>query len=214
MKQININDIWCAIVISLVGGMLGFEYGHHGFIAAVMTLCGLWIFGDCLKICQWCSNGQEPLAFLSSSGPQCPQLPVYWYAAAVIFQVAGLALQLIFGFTLCSGLVLWSFYVGASGVLHLKYYSGAVEDNALTLIPEIFLSLVILSMVMSAPLTEKGYMGVGVFGALFLLEVAAIAGAAIGWLFLRFTGVTADVEDEVRKLTWTPSDTKQSPSSV
>lgn len=205
MKQLNPNDVWCALVITLVGIFPFVHWGHEGVVASVGVICAWWIFSDVVKIWQWCSNGQEPKPFMSSAGSaQCPELPIYWYFGSAIVQSAGLILQLIFGCTLSAGLLLVGFFLGSSSVLHIKYYSGTTEDNAITMIPEIFMSLLIGSMVLTAPLESSSYMGVGRFGALFLLELAALGGAVLAHFVLRAFGVIAETEPDEKKVLWVP----------
>jgi len=210
MKQLNPNDVWCALVITLVGIFTFVHWGHEGVVASVAILSGWWIFTDAVKIWQWCSNGQEPKCFMSSAGSaQCPELSIYWYFGSALLQTIGVTMQLILGFTLCSGLILVGFYLGCSSVLHLKYYSSTTEDNALTMIPEIFMTLLIGGMVLTAPLDNPGYMGVGRFGALFLMELAAVTGAVIAYFELRALGVVAETEQDEKKVLWVPPNKEQ-----
>ncbi|CAJ1410076.1 unnamed protein product [Effrenium voratum] len=118
-----------------------------------------------------------------------PKLPWQWFATSLTLQCAGLAAQLLAGWTVLAGCILFAYYAGFEMMCHLFYYSGSVTVNSSTALPSLSMAGLILCFVMSGNGISYGYMELGRWGGVFWVLVSGVAGFFLAKGFLVYLGV-------------------------
>eukprot|EP00440_Ansanella_granifera_P051505 gb/GFBE01055839.1/.p1 GENE.gb/GFBE01055839.1/~~gb/GFBE01055839.1/.p1 ORF type:complete len:213 (+),score=42.07 gb/GFBE01055839.1/:1-639(+) len=186
-----IIDLIITTAIATAGLTAFFCDGHSGLILTMSAVSGVWMISDLLKLYA-AYKGKEPEVLqISLSQPVRPKLPVQWFALSLILQSAGLLMQLVVGFTVIAGMCM-AVFIGCEIVLHLWYYSRSVAENAITLLPTLAFSGVVLAFVLTGEAQGYGYIGLGRWGGIFWVLVAAFAGMVFGKFFLDWYGVYAE----------------------
>ncbi|CAK9039901.1 unnamed protein product [Durusdinium trenchii] len=192
--KVPVPTAWDTILATIVGTACLVSWlcsGHNGVIL-ILTLCSsVWLLTDMIKLYNaWAGNTKDPEVAVSNGlTPLRPKLPTKWFALSLILQSSGLLAQLLFGWTVLAGCILFFFYGGCVLALHLFYYSGTVMENSSTTLPTLAMAVLVLFFVLSGSGTTYGYMDLGKWGGLFWVLLSGIAGIICGYFFLDFLGV-------------------------
>jgi len=169
--------------------------GHSGLILILALCSSLWILLDLLKIYNsWVSDKECEVIVSGGLMPLRPKLPAQWFALSLILQSSGLLAQLLFGWTVISGCILFFYYAGCDFACHLFFYSGSVIENSTTTLPTLAMAGLVLFFVLSGNGNSYGYMDLGRWGGLFWVLMSGIAGLAFGHFFLQYLGVVKGAE--------------------
>jgi len=194
-----VQDIIFAVVALTAGLVSFFAWGHAGVVAITMGALALMTLYDSFQLY---TRAQGKV--LGESGgviPQSPDLPAKWYAVVSVLELAAIFFQLVTGLTLISALIMSFLYAGCDTLVHLFFYSGTLRENALTLLPEIALTILAWTMVLTAPLDMPGHMNLERSAEAMWLAVMIPTGALVGYLFLLLLGVSPKApNDELQGL--------------
>mmetsp|Transcript_73851 Transcript_73851/g.131038 ORF Transcript_73851/g.131038 Transcript_73851/m.131038 type:complete len:210 (-) Transcript_73851:175-804(-) len=187
-------DVIYFVAATLVGAVGYWAKGHAGLVAVTMVFTGMWSLSELVHVFRLL-RGHVPVYHVSSI-PQGPDFPAPWHIVCLVLEVLALVSQLILGLTLLSGIIIVFLFGGVYVIVHLKFYSGSVPENAATMLPILAVNLLAYSMVLTTYPGGAGNMGLNSrTSELLWLLLMSPAGALAGNAFISFLGVNPKEPD-------------------